>query len=125
MNCPKCQAAMEKVLYQGVEVDRCTNCKGIWFDFPKHKELKTQPGAAKAIDVGDPKVGQEMNQLGNIDCPRHQTRMTRLADVKQPHIWYESCPLCYGVFFDAGEFTDYSEQTIADFFRDWMSKERR
>ncbi|MCK5194738.1 MAG: zf-TFIIB domain-containing protein, partial [Desulfobulbaceae bacterium] len=32
MNCPKCNAMMEKVEYHSIVVDRCTRCKGIWFD---------------------------------------------------------------------------------------------
>jgi Zn-finger nucleic acid-binding protein len=51
--------------------------------------------------------------------------MTRLVDVKHPHLWYESCPVCYGVFFDAGEFTDYAEENLLDFFKDWLMKERK
>ena len=32
--------------------------------------------------------------------------------------------VCYGVFFDAGEFADYKEKTIIDFFRDLLVKKR-
>ena len=40
MNCPKCQAAMELITFEGVTVDRCTACKGIWFDANEQKLLK-------------------------------------------------------------------------------------
>ena len=33
MECPKCEASMQRVLHQGIEVDRCTQCKGLWFDY--------------------------------------------------------------------------------------------
>ncbi len=52
MNCPKCKASMEKVVFEGVEVDRCKGCQGIWFDFQEQKQLKSMKGAA-AIDTGD------------------------------------------------------------------------
>lgn len=32
MKCPKCSGAMEIVRYQDIEIDRCKNCKGIWFN---------------------------------------------------------------------------------------------
>jgi len=33
MECPKCKSAMEEVTYgRNMTVDRCTSCKGIWFD---------------------------------------------------------------------------------------------
>ena len=48
-----------------------------------------------------------------------------MVDRAQPHIWYEACTRCYGVFFDAGEFRDYKETSVLDFFRDLFAKERR
>jgi 4a-hydroxytetrahydrobiopterin dehydratase len=32
-----------------------------------------------------------------------------MVDAKQPHLWYEACTECYGIFFDAGEFKDFKE----------------
>ena len=49
--------------------------------------------------------------------------MIRMVDLDQPHIWYESCKVCKGVYFDAGEFKDFSKRTFADFFRDLFAKE--
>jgi hypothetical protein len=51
--------------------------------------------------------------------------LIRMIDREQPHIWYEACTSCYGVSFDAGEFRDYKEKTVLDFFRDLFAKERR
>ena len=125
MNCPKCNAAMEKVTYEGVEVDRCTGCQGIWFDFREQQQLKSAKGAVADIDVGDQATGQKMNEVGKINCPRDGVLLTRMVDLKQPHIWYEACPHCYGVFFDAGEFKDYSQKTLVESVRDLFAKERK
>ncbi len=124
MNCPKCQSDMEKVMFEHVEVDRCSNCKGIWFDMLEHEELKKLKGS-EAIDTGDPEVGKEYNQTDRIDCPKCHSRMIRMVDRDQPHIWYESCGVCYGVFFDAGEFTDFKQHTLSDFFKSLKAKERK
>jgi Zn-finger nucleic acid-binding protein len=125
MNCPKCNTAMEKVTYEGVEVDRCTGCQGIWFDFREQQQLKNVKGAAAGLDVGDPAAGQKMNEVGKINCPRDGVLLTRMVDLKQPHIWYEACPHCYGVFFDAGEFKDYSQKTLVESVRALFVKERK
>ena len=37
-----------------------------------------------------------------------------MTDHNQPHIKFESCTVCYGVFFDAGEFRDYKELTLTE-----------
>lgn len=124
MDCPKCSHAMEQVVFGDIEVDRCTLCKGLWFDLLEHERLSKMPGAA-AIDIGDPEVGAIFNRDDRISCPRCSGPMIRMVDAAQPHIWYESCGVCHGVFFDAGEFRDYTQHTVADVFRRIRARERR
>jgi Zn-finger nucleic acid-binding protein len=124
MNCPKCDHAMEKVQYGGIEVDRCTECKGLWFDMLEAEHLKAIKGS-EAIDVGDPKTGKKYDKVDRVKCPVCSGPMIRMVDSRQHHIWYESCPVCYGLFFDAGEFRDFKEETILDRIRDLFTKQRK
>ena len=32
MKCPKCGSDLEEINYQGVMIDKCPGCKGIWLD---------------------------------------------------------------------------------------------
>lgn len=121
MNCPKCAAVMEEVGFHGVVVDRCTGCRGLWFDLLEHDDLKLMKGS-EVIDDGDAERGARLNKVVNIDCPKCKTRMIQMVDAKQPHIHYESCTSCHGAFFDAGEFADFKEENIADFFKWWKAK---
>ena len=82
------------------------------------------PGS-RAIDIGDPDVGAIFNHDDRIRCPRCSADMIRRVDAEQPHIWYESCGTCKGAFFDAGEFSDFSQHTFGDFFRRLLAPERR
>ena len=123
MLCPKCKSEMKKVKYQSIEIDICTGCNGIWFDMLEHEELKAIKGS-EIIDLGDPKIGKEYNKIYKINCPRCNTPMIPMVDKTQPHIWYESCGSCFGIFFDAGEFTDFKQENIIDYFRDIFAKER-
>jgi uncharacterized protein len=113
MICPKCNSEMERVRQPDVEVDRCTQCKGIWFDMLEQEDLKTLEGSEQ-IDIGDEKVGAKFNTATKIKCPACESRMIAMVDREQPHIKYESCSQCYGVFFDAGEFKDYKESGILE-----------
>ena len=124
MECPKCGHPMEQVVYNDIEVDRCTLCKGLWFDSLEHEQLKAMPGS-EAIDIGDPEIGAIFNRDDRITCPRCAGQMIRMVDRDQPHIWYESCGSGHGVFFDAGEFTDYKQHTPGDFFRRLLAARRR
>ncbi len=39
MHCPKCGRELAEVTYQGVKVDKCTNCAGIWLDAGEMEQL--------------------------------------------------------------------------------------
>lgn len=123
MKCPKCSAEMDIVEYHSISVDRCTGCKGLWFDMLEHEQLKEIEGS-ESIDFGSPRSREKKDERDPIDCPVCKTQLIRMVDRSQPHIWYEACTTCYGVFFDAGEFRDYKEKTVLDFFRDLFTKER-
>ena len=116
MNCPKCQGSMPTVDHEDTTVNRCTKCGGLWFDLLEHEDLKGKPGSER-IDSGDPAQGQKHDARGQIMCPIDNVRMIRMVDAAQPHIWFESCPVCHGAFFDAGEFTDFKERTLIEMFR--------
>ena len=122
MDCPKCHAEMMEhtltTLSGGVTVDRCTNCKGIWFDVGEAEVLK-EKWMSDFIDSGDPEVGQKYNEIRDIECPRCGKAMEQLSDPVQKHIQYEACA-DHGMYFDAGEFTDYKYETLMDIFRDFV-----
>lgn len=123
MNCPKCSSLMEKVRTKEATVDRCTTCKGLWFDMLEHKDIRGEE-AAKAIDVGDAKTGKAFNKQMDVKCPLDGQRMTRMTALGQPHIHYEQCPVCSGVFFDAGEFRDFKTTSIGDMVKSLFGREK-
>jgi uncharacterized protein len=115
VTCPKCQVEMGRVHFQEIEVDRCPKCHGLWFDLMEHEELKKLPGA-ETIDAGA-KTASVSPEPRELDCPRCKTKMLITRDPQQPHLVFEKCAVCYGVFFDAGEFTDFKSVTILEFLR--------
>ncbi len=122
MQCPKCRESMERIAFAAGEVDRCTGCKGIWFDMLEHEDLRAH---AREIDVGSAETGAKYNAIDVIPCPVcPNTTMIRMVDAAQPHIWFESCPVCFGRFFDAGEYRDLTEVTLGDFFKRLKLKPR-
>jgi Zn-finger nucleic acid-binding protein len=111
---------MYEITYKGVTIDRCADCRGIWFDEGEAERLKNE-WMSEFLDDGDPKEGQEFDSLKKtVYCPRcdEPTPMDKLYDPKQTHIWYEACPKGHGKFFDAGEFTDWIYNTVLDRVRE-------
>jgi uncharacterized protein len=132
IQCPKCSAPMGKVTFGSVVVDRCTSCRGLWFDAREHERLKDLEGSEE-IDPGPPAgapaagtalaaADESLPGDAKINCPVCHTRLIRMVDHQQPHIHFESCTVCHGSFFDAGEFRDYKEHTVSEWFRGWRGR---
>ncbi len=123
MRCPKCRADMEQIKIDGVEIDRCSSCQGLWFDLGELERLRDSK-TAKAIDIGDPAGGKLQNAIDRYACPRCGGSMIRMVDPQQSHIWYEQCGSCHGSYFDAGEFADLATFNVSDILRRFTTSER-
>lgn len=121
MKCPKCNHDMEKVCYEKIEIDRCRKCKGIWFDMLEHEDLKKISGS-ESIDTGSAELGKKHDKQNGIVCPACNQPLINMVVSAQPHISYEACTICYGVYFDAGEFTDFREETFAESWKSIFGK---
>ena len=115
---------MKPVTYQGIEVDRCTHCAGLWFDMLEAEDLKKLSGS-EVIDIGSTSIGKKENKIDRVECPKDSVSMLRMVVSGQPHIWYEACPICYGTYFDAGEFRDFKAETFMDMVRSVFNRERK
>ncbi len=40
LKCPKCGHGMHEVSHEGITIDRCTHCTGLWFDDDEASQLK-------------------------------------------------------------------------------------
>lgn len=50
MKCPRCSSTLERAVRQGVEVDYCTGCLGVWFD---RGEVEKVVNRLSAVDPDD------------------------------------------------------------------------
>ena len=124
MRCPKCRSDMGQIMIGDTEVDRCSSCHGLWFDDGELGKLRNREAAA-ALDIGEIKIGKKQNKIEFYRCPRCAGPMLRLVDPGQPHIRFEQCDSCRGSFFDAGELTDLATVSVSDFFKRFLTPERR
>ena len=101
MKCPKCG---ENTLdpfdaVEGVDVDFCSGCKGIWFD---KGELAFYAEAPE--DVPDLASALQAGKSTGLACPRCES--SSLAEVRylpSESLLLDVCPSCHGVFVDRGE----------------------
>lgn len=107
-----------------VEIDRCEGCGGIWLDSLEREQLltnKTDSLAAGSLDARQT-PNPALNRRQGGKCPREQAQLIQMVDIHQPHIKYESCNTCGGIFFDAGEFKDLTELTLRERLRGLLAK---
>jgi Zn-finger nucleic acid-binding protein len=112
LNCPRCSAKMETVVFQDIKVDRCTSCKGLWFDALEKEHLDGMRGS-ETIDVGT--AGKSVSPAP-MNCPVCHTRMIDMVDMDDPALHFNSCKICFGLFFDAGEYREHKEHSTLSFF---------
>jgi Zn-finger nucleic acid-binding protein len=116
MECPKCLNKMEVIDFRGIEIDRCTDCFGMFFDHLEKEDLKMLR-RAESIDIGDDFVGARFNEILDVACPKCKVKMNHVFQEEPFLVKFESCPQCHGAYFDAGEFRDYMEEEIFEEFQ--------
>jgi hypothetical protein len=91
----------------------------MWFDVGEQQDLKRAEGS-EAIDTGTYDAGRDAK--ARVICPRDQQQMVRMVDPARPSIWFESCPVCHGIFLDSTEFRELKKDTS---FWDRLIRQRR
>lgn len=115
--CSKCDSPFESRQYGGrIRVLRCTGCRGLFADPQTLARLKKE-WMSEILDSGDRAVGAENDAIIGVTCPACDVPMESRVDPEQTHLRYEVCPQCNGVYFDAGEFTDWKHEDLLDWFK--------
>jgi Zn-finger nucleic acid-binding protein len=99
MKCPSCKSDMIILELNKVEIDYCTNCKGIWLDAG---ELELLYHNTNSKIVNELFSKSENNPELKIKCPVCGKKMDKV-DFKQTGIILDSCKNNHGLWFDKGE----------------------
>jgi len=103
MNCPKClTATLAEFKLEGVAVDRCSRCDGIWFDARELSQLL----AEDARIVAELRRGSE-SEFADVKrgrCPRDGADLLRIYSAIDRSVTLDACADCHGIWLDGGEF---------------------
>lgn len=117
-DCPKCGKPMEPHSIDGISFQRCTGCAGLWLGTPDMERLMGAKSEARAADIGARELGDWTAEIkGSLNCPNDGSQLIRMVNHKQPHVHFESCKVCGGVFLDAGELRDLASFTLIERLR--------
>jgi len=124
--CPNCKISLIVLELEGIEIDYCTECGGVWLD---EGELEL----IMDIEGTEPdKLPNEINEIfakkpdakSQKRCVRCEAKM-RLVRVGEPPVAIDRCPLGDGIWFDQGEMQTLIQSShkdpkgiVAQFFAD-------
>jgi Zn-finger nucleic acid-binding protein len=100
MLCPNCKEPLLVLEFDGIEVDYCDDCRGVWLD-PEELELLFGDSAWK--EALRPAPGENLRKEREKRCPRCRKPMHKRAAGAQAPVTTDLCPRGHGVWLDAGE----------------------
>lgn len=103
MRCPACRAELVVVEREGVELDWCPFCRGLWFDAGEMEAVEATLGVQFAPLEGP-------RQPGRRPCPRCDAPMVIVTVAGSPPLALDTCPKEHGVWLDAGELAALSQR---------------
>ncbi|TES90832.1 MAG: hypothetical protein E3J88_03535 [Anaerolineales bacterium] len=98
MKCPKCSIELEKKSYRGIEVDHCSNCNGMWFDFQELDQLED-----KAYNEDELKGTVMFSSTPTEQLCPHCGSQLRRFQYRLHSLELEYCENKHGYWLDEGE----------------------
>lgn len=106
MECPRCvNSNLSKEIYEGVHIDRCSNCDGAWLDEGEIAMIIAKREKIVPLDKQDKTfLGVPEKELETkIACPHCSRLMKTFNYGVNSGIILDSCPDSKGLWFDKDE----------------------
>jgi len=106
MQCPSCNSSMTAQFYEGVEIDKCSSCQGVWLD---HAEIQTiVKTKEESFDEKDKisaieNKGADLGDGGQRTCPKCQKSLEKMQYAVTSGVIIDRCPDRHGIYLDKGE----------------------
>jgi len=107
MRCPRDRAELFPTEVEGLHLDTCPDCRGIWFDAGELKEARDHVDPHVAWLDFDLWKHPESFALrpASAPCPRCSNSMCRI-EYGDSGVEIDACPFCHGVWLDERELAD-------------------
>jgi Zn-finger nucleic acid-binding protein len=109
---------------EGVEIDRCLRCDGVWLDAGE-LEMVTEWAGADPGALAAALEASSRTKRSKRRCPRCGRKMRLVPVGLEGTLELDRCPIGHGLWFDRGEleklianFEDGEEGAVARFFAD-------
>jgi Zn-finger nucleic acid-binding protein len=109
LNCPVCESGLSTTQYEGISVDWCPGCRGVWLDTDElarvveSREAKISPSILQeTLALARTGVPQEDSDR-RLACPRCAQAMSAINYNYSSGIIVDRCPEAHGTWLDGGE----------------------
>ena len=107
MKCPRDGAELAPVHVDGIELDKCHHCDGIWFDAGELDKVRKLERSAVERELEN-EYGSPTVAAGQVDgymrCPRcPDGRLNQLTYTYKKQVKIDRCDKCNGVWLDDNE----------------------
>ncbi len=99
MNCPRDESILYTDKDHGIEVERCSQCKGAWYDFGELAELEATATTGADALAGMIEYSKRQSELKCPVCARPMEAF----DYRANNVELDACPEEHGFWLDAGE----------------------
>jgi Zn-finger nucleic acid-binding protein len=114
--CPVCKSGMIVIEYRDIELDYCTDCKGVWFDsgelelmLKAHQVEGIEPFLENITNSPDTPSSEKKRK-----CPICNRRMRKKTIGESPRLLIDMCGEGHGLWFDGGEIAQLIRQLVGE-----------
>ncbi len=100
--CPECGEPLIVLELDGIEIDYCPGCGGVWLDHGELSEIARRSGVEPG-GMTDELYGIKATKRGKGRCPRCNLRLKSIVIKGDNEITLDRCPREHGIYFDRGE----------------------
>jgi hypothetical protein len=110
VDCPVCREPLIVAEREGIELDACPWCHGLWFDAGELALLAEKLG--RALSGAEGGVAAAATTEKSRPCPRCDKAMEKVTLGQAPRVLLDRCP-SHGLWFDHGELGSLMGQMAA------------
>jgi hypothetical protein len=128
--CPICHEPLVAFELDGVEIDRCVDCRGVWLDAGELELIAGRAGAPRG-ELSRALSEARGQRHGKRRCPRCPRKLRVIHVEGSSLVELDRCPAGHGFWLDAGEmesligaFETGEEGAVASFFGDFYGRSR-
>jgi len=99
MNCPRCNNLLDRIDADGLELDYCAQCHGVWFDKGEIRSFFGLPS-----DLPEENLPKSLGKPKRMKCPScPEGNLFEVQYTGRANLMVDKCDLCSGFWFDGGE----------------------